>query len=522
MKKILAVVLVVFGMSVYGGKNEIVVNFEYEPYNATLDAQLAVESANLKIDSLLIEGLNRENENGMPVPGIAEKWDIAENGLEWTFYLRDAEWENGEAVTASDFKFAWLRALDPKNKAEFAYMLFPIAGAQEFHNNKGSAEEVGIKVVNDKTLKVILKSPTGYLDSLLVFPVYTPLNEKYYNTQKGKYGNDAGAIISNGPYRLVKWSRNKELVLEKNEKYWNKNEVKNEIIKMKLIDDAYESLQAFENNEIDFTEITIEQYSEFRNDKRLISYDDSSTWYLEYNLKNDFLSNKKIRQALTMAVDKEELAEKLEIMVKPAYGFVSYAIKGEKKSFREEAGDTFPHYNPEKARKLFAEGLKELKLDKAPEMTLIFNDLTYNKRIVDYIQEKIKKELGYSLVLEALPFKERLLRMVNKDFDIILTGWSGDYNDALNYMDLWITDGGQNYTSYSNLKYDELIRIAQTSPDQKVRIQAMINAEKLLGDDMPIGMLYYRQRMVLVNPRLKNMKFRAIGSKYYLNDAYVE
>ena len=508
------------GKSSTNGGSSVVLNFESEP--RTLDPQLTTDTTATKLNALIMEGLTRQDETGNPVPGIAEKWDVSEDGLVWTFHLRDAKWENGDPVTANDFRFAWLRALNPKYAAEYAYMLYPVKGAKEFNEGKGSEEEVGIKVIDDKTLEVTLVNPTTYFDSLISYQTFTPLNEKYYNEQGDEYALDAGKIMGNGPYKLVKWTHNEGLELVRNENYWENDTTKIDTIKVKLITDPSASLATFKNGELDLTLITVEQFPEFKDDPRLVPYDDGSVWYLEYNLKNDFLANKKIRQALTMAIDKEELGEILQSMGKPAYGFVPDFIKGEEKSFREEAGDVYPHYNPEEAKKLFQEGLQELGLSEAPKLSLIFNDQGNNKKIVEYIQEKVRQSIGYELNVEALPFKERLERMKQKNFDIVLAGWSGDYSDALSYMDLWITGGGNNHVSYANPKYDELLAIAQNSPNQAERIKAMIEAEKMLGDDMPIGMLYYRKRMALINPRLKDMKFKPVGSEYFLRDAHVE
>ena len=163
--------------------------------------------------------------------------------------MREAKWENGDPVTANDFKFAWIRALDSKNAAEYAYMLFPIIGAYEFNGGMGNIEELGIKVRDEKTLEVTLNNPTRYLDSLLTFPVYVSINEKYFNMHKDEYAKDAGKIMSNGAYKLVKWDHSDQLVLEKNKNYWNGKEVKTEKIRIKLINDISKSLEAFENNE---------------------------------------------------------------------------------------------------------------------------------------------------------------------------------------------------------------------------------------------------------------------------------
>lgn len=521
MKKILLFMLLFTGYMFHYEKaagQEITLNFIDEP--KTIDPQLATDTSATKLIELLSEGLTREDENGNAMPGIAEKWDVSKDGLVWTFHLRDAKWENGSPVTADDFKFAWLRALDPKVGSEYVYMLYEIKGAEAFNTGKGTKEEVGIKVIDSKTLEVRLKHPVEYFSKLVSFSVFKPTSEKYFNGYKEKYGTEI--ILSNGPYKLVKWKHNDILYLKKNENYWDKDQIKISDIKIELMNDFSEALEAFENGGLDVTGIWADQYQEFKDDKRLTPYFDGSVWYLEYNLKNKFLGNKKIRKALDMALDKEELGELLGEMGEPAYGYVPKTIQGVNKTFREEAGDIFSHYNGDEARKLFAEGLKELGMDKAPKISLIFNDSGNNKKIIQYVQEKLRKELGFELDVQSLPFKERLGRMIEKEFDIVLAGWSADYSDALSFMDLWLTDGGNNHASYANPKYDRLIKTAQMSPDKKTRVNAMINAEKILGEEVPISMLYFRKQLALVNPRLKNMKFKPTGSEFYLYDVSVE
>ena len=384
----------------------------------------------------------------------------------WTFYLRDAKWENGESVTANDFKFSWLRTLKDNSDSNYSYILFPIKGAKAYNEGKAKAEDVGIKVINERILEVTLDQPAMYLDSLVSFPIFVPLNEKYYKNSGNYYGTDVGYIMANGAYKLVKWDHDNELKLVKNEKYWNSSKIKIKNIKGKFYDTS-SILEEFKNGELDLTFIYEDQDEELKNDKRLTVYDGNSVWYLEYNLKNKFLCNKKIRQALTMAVDKKELAEILYPSAKAAYGFVPDSIIGVDKSFREESGEAFPVFNPEKARKLFLEGMKELGMEKVPKITLVYNDAANNRKIVEYVQWALKNELNYEIELESVSFKTKILKMIQSDFDIVLAGWGGDYNDASSYMDLWVTNGGNNHTSYANPKYDRLIEIAQTSLNQK-------------------------------------------------------
>ena len=533
MKKLFAVLIVsLMILSCGGGKKTgdskeskegttVTLNFTQEA--ESIDPQLTTDTVGTKTNALISEGLTRQDEKGAPVAGIAEKWETSEDGLVWTFHLREnAKWENGEPITANDFKFAWLRALDPNVAARYAYMFYMIKGAEEYNTGKGSKEEVGIKVVDDRTLEVTLKSPTAYFPAIISYQTFSPLNEKFYNQYKDQYAMEAGKILASGPYKLVSWTRNEGSTYVKNENYWDKDSIKIENVHVKIIGDPAASLQAFNNGELDLTLINVEQYEEFKDDPRLTSYDDGSAWYLLFNTKEGIFKNKKVRQAFTLAVDKEELAQMLQKMGDPAYGFVPPFVQGAEKSFREEAGDAYPKFNSEEAKKLLAEGLKELGMDKAPKISMIFNESGNNMKIAQYLQEKIRKELGVDLSLEVVPFQERIDRMKQRNFDIVLAGWSADYNDALSYMDLYMTGNGNNYASFTNAKYDELLKIAQTSPDQKARITAMIEAEKILGDEMPIGMLYFRKQAVVINPRLKNMKFKAVGSEYYIHDAYIE
>ena len=138
------------------------------------------------------------------------------------------------------------------------------------------------------------------------------------------------------------------------------------------------------------------------------------------------------------------------------------------------------------------------------------------------MQEKIRTNLGANIRIEPIPFKERMARLQQKDFEIALSGWGSDYADPMTYIDLFVTNGGNNHSSYSNPKYDELIKTANNSSDNKVRMQAMRDAEKILGDDMPVGVMLYSTRVIMLNPKIKNVYFKGIGAEYYLYDAYVE
>ena len=504
------------------GNTKIIVNETAEP--KSIDPGLLTDQTGIAVNSLVSEGLTRQGKDGTPEPGLAEKWDISEDGLTWTFHLREnLKWSDGEPVSANDFKFAWLRVLNPDTASEYAYMLYSIKGGQAYNEGKGKKEDVGINVIDNKTLEVKLEKPTAYFASLAASATYAPIREKFFNEKGKDFALEADAMEYSGPYKIKSWKHDSGFVLVKNENYWNKDHIKIDEIEMVLVADSTAELNAFNNGEIDLIRLTAEQYKRYGKDPRANVFRNNSVWYLEYNVENKYLANKKIRQALTLAVDKEEMANTIvKGTGEAAYGMVPTGFPGESKTFREENGDVYPKYNPEEAKRLYKEGLAELGVTELPELSLIINEAGNNKKIAEYIQEKIRTNLGADIRIEPIPFKERMVRLQQKDFEIVLSGWGSDYADPMTYMDLFITNGGNNHSSYSNPKYDELIKTANNSGDNKVRMQAMRDAEKILGDDMPVGVLLYSTRVIMLNPKIKNVSFKGIGAEYYLYDAYVE
>ena len=504
------------------GNTKIIVNETAEP--KSIDPGLLTDQSGIAVNSLVSEGLTRQGKAGTPEPGLAEKWDVSEDGLTWTFHLREnIKWSSGEPVTADDFKFAWLRVLEPATASEYAYMLHYIKGGQAYNEGKGKKEDVGINVIDSRTLEVKLERPTAYFASLAASPTYAPIREKFFDEKGKNFALEADAMEYSGPYKIKSWKHDSNFIMVKNENYWNKDHIKIDEVEMVLVADSTAELNAFNNGEIELIRLTAEQYKRYEKDPRVNVFRNNSVWYLEYNMENKFLANKKIRQALTLAVDKEEMANTIvKGTGEAAYGIVPTGFPGESKTFREENGDSYPKYNPEEAKRLYKEGLAELGVTELPELSLIINEAGNNKKIAEYVQEKIRTNLGANIRIEPIPFKERMARLQQKDFEIVLSGWGSDYADPMTYIDLFVTNGGNNHSSYSNPKYDELIKTANNSSDNKVRMQAMRDAEKILGDDMPVGVMLYSTRVIMLNPKIKNVYFKGIGAEYYLYDAYVE
>ena len=408
---ILAMAMMFFACGAKGSKGSTFsLNLGAEP--KSIDPQLSTDVAGGTVNELLSEGLLKRTPDGKPDPGIAEKWEVSPDGMKWTFHLRDAKWSNGDPITANDFKAAWIRGLDPKVASEYAYMLYPIKNGELFNKGKVTADKVGIKVVDPKTLEVTLEAPTPYFADLVTFKTYSPINEKFLKEAGEKFATEANQTISSGPYVMKKWVHDSEIKFEKNPNYWNKDNVKVDNITYKLIPDNSAALNAFKNKEVQVTQITAEQAREYEGKPELVKSKDGSVWYILPNLKNKFLSNSKIRKAILLAVDRDELVKSvLNGTGESARTFVpsGIGIKGISKDFPEEVPTSIEKYNPQKAKQLFAEGLKELGMTSAPTLEVLINDSGNNKPVAEFVQESLRKNLGLNLKKEFREWLQKIL-----------------------------------------------------------------------------------------------------------------
>ena len=537
MKKVyLILMVVIMGLVVSCGKEKtnkvnneakkevkrIAINENEEPQS--INPNLTTDSTGITVNSIMSEGLMRSGRDGSPVAGLAEKWDISEDGLTWTFYLREGlKWSNGDPLTANDFKFSWLKVLDRETGAKKADLLYVIKGAEAYNIGDGKKEDVGINVIDDKTLEIKLEQPTEYFLSLLAHVTYSPISEKFYNKVTSKYGLEPETTVASGPYVLKEWNHSANLVLAKNENYWNKDAIKLDEIEIKLITDNEAALNAFNNKEIDLIRISSAQYEKYKDDKRIHLFQNNSVWFLLFNVKNEFLKNNKIRTAIQMSINKEELVNSvLGGVAKPATGLIPDGIKGLDKSFREEAGALVPDYNLVEAKKLYQEGLKELGLEKAPKITLLINDALNNKKVAEFTQEQLRTNLGLEVEITAVPYKERVNKSQQHDFDMVFTSTDAEYADPKTYLEVFMTNVGNNYGLYSNSKYDELVKKSNRSNDRKERMELMRNAEKTLITDLPAAFLYFQTRIVILNSNVKNLYFKGVGAEYYLYEAEIQ
>ena len=523
MKKIfLILTLLVFALSCGkkgGNGSTFTLNIVTEP--SSIDPQITTDIPGGTVDELILEGLLRKDKTGKSVAGIAQKWEKSKDGLVWTFHLRDGvKWSNGDPVTANDFKAGWIRGLNPDTAGSNASMLFVIKNGEKYNAKKVSENEVGIKVIDDKTLQVTLESPIPYFDDLVTFKSFMPLNQKFYNEAKDKYFTEAKYTISNGPYILEKWTHDSELKFKKNPNYWDGANVKTDNVELKII--ATDSaVNAFKNKEVDVTAVTFEQAKEFTGKPELVKANDGGIYYLLFNTKENVFKNAKVRRAITMAINKEELVNKvLEGSEKLTKTFTPSGIglNGVSKDFPAEVATDQPKFNAAEAKKLLAEGLKEEGLSELPRFEILFNDTGSRKAIAEYIQESLRNNLGANVELDMVSGKERIERTKKRDYQISLQNWTGDFLDPITYLDLFDSTNANNRGDFKNVKYDELTKTVKSSADPKVRVPAMIEMEKLISEEQPVTILFQKQKLYLVNPKVKNLGFVSIGGEFFIRD----
>jgi oligopeptide transport system substrate-binding protein len=472
------------------------------------------------------EGLYRLDADQKVIPGVAEAAPTYnDDKTVITIKLRqDTKWSNGDPVTAHDFVFAWQRAIDPKVAAPYGayFMEGKIKNASEIVAGKAKLEDLGIKAVDDYTLEITLVRALPYIESYLTFPLFYPQNKKFVEAEGDKFASDASHLLFNGPFKMTKWDgpTGTEWVLEKNADYVNAKDVTLEKINFNVSKDPQASANAYTAGEADITGKLAQAaiLSQFEGDPALLRYQEPSIWWLKMNEKNPALKNVNIRKAIALTVDKKALTE--DVLANGSIAADFLVPKGfsylDGKDFRDTAG-TYLSTNKEEAKKLWEQGLKETGL-KEVSFTYVGQDTETSKVTDAFIKDQLEKNLpGLKITIEAVPFKIRIAREDAEDYDLLMGGWGPDYADPMTYMDLWVTDGGQNHMSYSNPEFDKLIKAASEELVDKPqdRWKALQDAEKiLLEDDAAIAPLYQRSVNLLINPKVKGFAHHAFGPDY--------
>jgi oligopeptide transport system substrate-binding protein len=479
-----------------------------------LDSVTTTDSVSSDVLLNVMSGLFRLDENARPVPDMAEGVDISEDQLTYTFKLRDGiKWSNGGPVTAQDFKYAWLRALDPKTAGQYAYIISTfVKGAADYNEGKGSESDVAIDAIDDKTLKVQLEDPSPFWLGLTAFYTYLPQNQRFVEKQGDDYAQNAGALLYNGPYLLEQFDPTKGVTLVKNDDYWNRANVDIERVEGRIVKELDTAVNLYESGELDVQTIDGEYVDEYKDSPEYHTITFFASFYMVGNQKDKIFQNLNIRKAIQIGYDRDALVNQiLKNGSASATGLVPDGIAGPgDETFREAEGPTQPEFDPAKAKEYFRKGIDEL--GENPTIELLAYDDSTARDIATFLQSQFQENLGAKIVIKVQPFDRKLELESNGEFQLSWQGWIADYNDPMTFLDLFESSSSFNTQKYSNPEYDELISKAREELNQAKRMQMLLDAEKILvTEDAGTAPMYFDGRARLQKPFITKFVWQPYG-----------
>ena len=432
-------------------------------------------------------------------PGVATRWTVSPDGLTYTFFLRaDARWSNGDPVTAEDFRYSWLRVLDPKLASPYAEMLFPIKGARDLLEGRITDPAlVGVEVVDPQTLRVTLDAVAPFFLELTAFHTYRPVHRATVLAHGDRWTRPEN-IVTNGPFHPVEWTPDQHLKLVRDAQYWDRENVAFARVNILPIQENSTMVTLFEAGQLDWSgtlDLPTIRINELRRRPEYHEDPYHGVYFYRFNVTLDPLRDNKVRRALSMAVDREAILTVIKSGHRAATTFVP-SMPG------YVSAEPFDTFDPVKARALLAEagfpGGKGF-----PRMSVLYNTQENHKRIAEMIQQMWTRDLGIEVGLQNQEWKVYLKSQASLDYAISRSGWIGDYHDPMTFLELWTTGNGNNNTGWSDREFDGLIDRARHEGDPKVRLEQLRQAEGVLLQRGPVLPIYHYALPYLLNPAVK-------------------
>ena len=533
MKKLLSMVLcAMMALTLAGcggsGGDSSTYTFSSELDIKNLDSSDADDGCSFTAMHAVIDGLMKTDKKGNIVNGVASSSEVSDDGLTHTYKIRkDAKWANGDPVTANDFVYAWHRIF--QKKGQYYYMfcdgIASIVGAQEMSDKIDNEEDItdadldamGVKAVDDKTLEVTTTTRVSFFDELMSFPCFYPINEKFCEKQGDKYGKSAKTILGNGAFTMTNWEPGSVAEFEKNDKFYAAKDVKIDKLVMKLVQEPKVAAQSFEAGETDFAIINSDLVDKYKKDESFKNISEGFLFYIQPNLENSDLANLNVRKALSLAINRKDLCENvLKDGSQAASGFVpsGLSISPEGKDFRDEA-DTYTSYDKKAAQAALDEGLKELGKSEITLRVTYGTDESPMDVFATYLQNAFSSLKGLKIEMVATTKQDRIYnKQKNGDFDLSVTRWGPDYGDPTTYLTLALTNNNNNYGHWSNTEFDSIMEKVNNETDVNARWQLMIDAEKIMMDDLCYIPVFEKGTATLQNTKVKNLVIKPVGVPY--------
>ena len=515
------------------GNNQEVVNEEEGKKDGVLDINIASEpdsidsALNTSVDgaimiSHLFESLIRWDDDGegnaVLKPGIAESWEVSDDGLTWTFKLRDAKWSDGKDITADDFVYSWNRLVDPATGADYEYMLDMVKGYDE--------KKLDISAPDPKTFVVNLSVKCPYFEEICAFPAVMPVRKDIIEANK-TWTNSPETLVSNGAYKLEKWDHNSTLSMVKNPEYYDQDSVKAEKLAFHLQDDQNAIYASYRSGDLDFiNSVPQEEIQKLLDTKELKIKPYVGTYFVCFNTEKEPFNDPKVRKAFSLAIDRNFIVNQVTGQgQEPATAYVPsgvYDAKGaEGDDFRTVGGDYYSindedyEKNIEEAKKLMEEaGYKDG--EGFPQIDYLYNTDENHKAIAEALQNMWQENLGVQVSLQNQDWNVFLKERKEGNYNIARHGWIADYNDPMSFIDMWLTGGGNNDAQYKNEEFDKFVKAAKATSDPDERMENMHKAEDILiGEDNVVAPLYFYNNSYMVKPNITGLYYTPLGYFFY-------
>lgn len=498
------------------------------------DLSLATDTISFSALNNVYEGLYRLDADSKPQPaGAAELAEVSEDGLIYRLKLReDTKWSNGDPVTAADYVYGWQRTVKAETGSEYAYLFAPVKNAESITAGKTDPSELGIKAVSEYELEITLEKATPYFDYLLAFPSFFPQNQGIVEEKGDQYATTSDNSVYNGPFVLTGFDgpgTDTEWSYEKNDQYWDQENVKLQTINVSVVKESATSLNLFQDGQADDVILTGELAQQMANDEAFVSEPLARTSYIELNQReeNSPFRNEDLRKAISYAIDRDALVSSI-------LGDGSLASTGlipegmtfsptDNKDFVEDAGSVI-EYNEDKAKEHWEKAKAALGIDSL-DFEILASDTDSTKKAIEYVQSAIESTLdGVKVSLSPVPFSVRLDRSNNGDFDVVMGGWGADYADASSFTDLFVTGNSYNRGRWSNPDYDAAVNAAASTHagDPEARWQDLLEAEKIIMAEQGVIPVYQNVEAHLRAPKVKGVVSHGAGAQYDYKWASIE
>ena len=475
----------------------------------TMDPAGSIALTYLAYSVSALDELLTYDENGEIEYRAAESYEVNDDSTVWTFHLReDALWSDGTPVTSADFMNTITRVLDPASGSGYANYLFPIENAEAIYNGEADVDSLGVETPDEHTLIFRLAESCVYFLDLLRLPVYTPSCSEYADSVDSGWDRDPETSLSNGPFCLAEYVPDQYFVLEKNENYWNADAVNLDRITYRFFDDTQSMANAYEAGEVDVaTSLSSTVMEAYADTDDLFVTDQIATRYIYMNLNVEPLNDVRVREAINLAINREELCQIVGSDTEPAYNLVAKYMKDKNTGeyFVDEADQPFEE-DVAKAQELLAEAGYP-NGEGFPELTYNYPTLEMDSDTAQVIQEQLKENLNITINLEAQELQANYSTRYAGDFDLCRMNWTADFADPYTYLSMLLSNSTYNCSGINDMEYDSIVAASNSESDPAKRSELLHQAEQLaVGEQFYIIPLFAMKSVNLVNPDITGIR----------------